>query len=362
MKDYYQTLGVSKNASEDEIKKAYRKLAHQHHPDKQGGDEKKFKEINEAYQILSDKAKRSQYDQFGTTFEGAGAYGPGEQSGFSGFDFNDIFRGANGRGFQGFEDIFSDIFGSRTSERRVERGEDIAIDLEIEFIDSVKGVKKEVNLYKRNVCDECGGDGAQKGSSFQTCSTCRGTGKVTRTQRIFLGTFSQTTACDTCQGAGKVPEKKCPKCGGDGRVKADKTVTVNVPAGIRDTQTIKIEREGEAAPRGGVHGDLYVTVHVKPHPRFIRKEDDIVYDLELNFTQLVLGDKIKVPTLEGGEVKLKIPAGTPPGKVFRLKGLGVPHLGTRGTGDMYVRVKLKMPNSLSWDQKKMIEKLKEEGL
>lgn len=359
MKDYYETLGVSKGASEDEIKKAYRKLAHQYHPDKQGGDEKKFKEINEAYQILSDKAKRAQYDQFGATFEGMGAGGQG-QSGFGGFDFNDIFKGG-GFGNFGFEDIFSDIFGGRSSQKRVERGEDIAMDLEIDFIESVQGVKKEINLYKRNVCEECGGTGAEKGSALKTCPTCQGSGRVTKTQRIFLGTFSQTAACDTCHGAGQVPDKKCSKCGGDGRVRSQKTLEFNIPAGIRDTQTIKLDRQGEAAARGGVHGDLYITIHVKPHPDFTRREDDIYYEVELSFTQLILGDKIKVPTLDG-DVKLKIPAGTSPGKLFRLKGLGVARLDRGGKGDMYVRVKLKIPKSLSWSQKKLIEKLKDEGL
>lgn len=365
MKDYYEILGVSKGASEEELKKAYRKLAHKYHPDKQGGDEKKFKEVNEAYQMLSDKTKRAQYDQFGTTFEGAGGYGAGgqRQSGFSGFDFNDIFRGAGNEGFQGFgfEDIFSDIFGGSRGTRRVERGEDITVDLDIDFIEAVQGVKKKVNLYKRNVCDECQGMGAARGSAIKTCSTCKGSGKVTKTQRIFLGTFSQSTVCDTCGGQGSIPEKKCERCGGDGRVRTEKVIEIDIPAGIDNGQTIKIDKEGEAARRGGIHGDLYVTIHVKPHPHFVRKQDDIYYEAKLAFTQLVLGDKIKVPTLNG-EVKLKIPAGTPPGKLFRLNGLGVPHLEAKGTGDMYVRVTLKVPGSLTWEQKKLIEEMKEKGL
>lgn len=367
MKDYYQILDVSKNASEDEIKKAYRKLAHQHHPDKQGGDEKKFKEINEAYQVLSDKTKRSRYDQFGATFEGAGASGSSGQSGFGGFDFNDIFRGAGGfqgfssQGGSGWEDIFSDIFGGSRAGRRVERGEDIAIDLQIDFIEAVKGVKKQINLYKRNVCEECGGTGVDKGSSFKSCHTCHGSGTISKTQRTFLGNFTQSAVCEVCYGSGQIPEKKCAACGGDGRTRTNKNIEINIPAGIRDKQTIKLEKQGEAPPRRGIHGDLYITVYVKPHPYFIRKDDDIYYEVELNFTQLILGDKIKVPTLDG-EVKLKIPVSTVPGKLFRLKGLGAPHLDRRGTGDMYVRVKLKMPGSLSWEQKRIIEQLKKEGL
>lgn len=366
MKDYYEILGVSRGASEDEIKKAYRKLAHQHHPDKQGGDEKKFKEINEAYQVLSDKTKKAQYDQFGTTFEGSYGQGGGGQ-GFAGFDFGDLFRGAgggSGKGFEGFgfEDIFSDIFGARSRSRsRVERGEDIAVDMEIEFIESAKGVRKEINLYKRVFCDQCGGQGVEKGYSFKTCNTCGGSGTVNRTQNSFFGSFTQSAVCPECQGQGKVPEKKCSKCGGDGRVRDDKKIEINVPAGIKNNQTIKVEGEGEAAARGGVAGDLYITIHVKTHPYFQRKEDDLYYDAELTFTQLILGDKILVPSLDG-QVKLKIPANTPPGKLFRLKGIGMPHIDRRGAGDMYVRAMLKMPKSLSWKQKKIIDDLKKEGL
>lgn len=365
MRDYYEILGVSKGVSEDEIKKAYRKLAHKYHPDKQGGDEKKFKEVSEAYQVLSDKTKRSQYDQFGATFEGGGFSAGGGPT--SGWDFNDIFGRAGGfqgfsaQGGSGWEDIFSDIFGGGRSGRRVERGEDIAVDLRIDFIEAVKGAKKEINLYKRNVCGECDGSGAAKGSSLKTCSVCRGSGKISKTQRIFLGAFTQSAVCDSCGGSGQIPEKKCSSCGGDGLTRSDKTIKIDIPAGIRDKQTIKLDREGEAVARGGIHGDLYVTVHTKPHPYFIRRNDDIYYEVLLTFTQLILGDKIGVPTLDG-EVKLKIPSHTPPGKLFRLKGLGVAHLGGRGTGDMYARVKLKMPESLSWEQKNLINELKRKGL
>lgn len=360
MKDYYDVLGVSRSASDDELKKAYRKFAHKYHPDKQGGDEKKFKEVNEAYQVLSDKTKRAQYDQFGSAFDGAPGSG-GAGAGFGGFDFSDIFKNARG-GQSGFEDIFSDIFGGRSrSYREAERGEDIAVDLEIDFFESIKGSRKEVNLYKRISCNACGGKGVEKGSSLKTCAACNGSGTVTKTQKTILGVFSQEAVCDECHGAGNVPEKKCSACGGDGRVRDNKNIEINIPAGIKSGQTIKLDNEGEAAPRGEMAGALYITVHVRPHEYFERNGDDIYLEKELAFTQLVLGDKIKVPSLDG-EVKLKIPYGTSPGKLFKLRGLGAPHLGGRGTGDMYVRIKLKMPGLLTREQKKIIEEMKREGM
>jgi len=262
-KDYYDILGVSKSASDDDIKKAYRRLAHQYHPDKSGGDEKKFKEVNEAYQVLSDKAKRQQYDQFGQTFEQAGAGGQG----FGGFDFSG-FQGFGGQGFNfdfgegGFEDIFSDIFGGSTRTRRKARGRDIQVDVEISFSEMVSGATRTMNLYKNSVCERCGGEGGEPGTSLKTCSTCHGSGQVRKTSRSFFGSFSQVTTCSECQGSGSIFEKKCSQCGGDGKYKKEEQIEIKIPAGIADGQTISMEGQGEAGQRGARPGNLYVIVHI----------------------------------------------------------------------------------------------------
>ncbi len=370
-KDYYEILGVAKGASDDDIKKAYRKLAHKHHPDKSGGDEARFKEVNEAYQVLSDKQKRSQYDQYGQTFEQAQ-----QQGGFSGFegfrdfssyangfDFN-FSRGAGGsRGYSGFEDIFGDIFEQagfgRRGARRTghSRGEDIQVDVEIGFSEMAHGAEKEMNLYKRVKCDRCGGEGVEPGSKKVECPTCKGAGEVRTSQRTILGTFQQVQVCPECKGEGKVPEKKCEKCGGDGRTREYENVKVKIPAGIRDGQAIRLEGMGESGERGGEAGDLYVTVHVKPHEKFERDDDDIRTAENISFSQAALGDKIDVETLYG-DVKLKIPAGTQSGEIFRVRGKGVKRLGRYGHGDQYVRIRVVTPKNLTKEQRELLEKLK----
>ena len=372
-KDYYNILGVGKDASDDEIKKAYRKLAHQHHPDKSGGDEARFKEVNEAYQVLSDKEKRSQYDQYGQTFEQAQ-----QQGGFSGFegfrdfssfaegfDFN--FRGGQGsrQGFSGFEDIFGDIFSQagfgsdarKGRSRRRYRGEDIQVDVEINFQEMGEGVEKEIELYKRVKCAKCGGEGVEPGSKKVECAKCGGEGQVRSARRTILGTFQQTSVCPECQGEGKIPEKKCKKCGGDGRTREYEKIKVKIPAGIRDGQTIRLENLGEAGEKGGEAGDLYVNIHVLPDTRFSRDGDNIHSEAEISFSQAALGDKISVETI-GGEVKLKIPAGTQSGEIFRLKGHGVKHLSRFGHGDHYVKIQVVTPRNLSREERKIFEKLK----
>lgn len=364
-KNFYDILGVGKGASDDEIKKAYRKLAHKYHPDKTGGDDAKFKEINEAYQVLSDKSKRQQYDQFGQTFDQRGGGGQG----FGGFDFSGFQQGFNGQGFEfgeGFEDIFSDIFGGgfggggRRRDAR-QTGRDIQVDVEISFEESVSGAHRDVSILRRVVCDVCHGNGGEPGSKEEDCPTCHGTGQVRQNVRSFFGTIQQVTTCPTCQGIGKTFSKKCHKCGGDGRVKEQQSIHIDVPAGIDDGQTLSLQGQGEAGERGAKGGDLYVTVHVKSHQKFVRKGNDILSKEHIAFSQAVLGDKIEVQTISG-KVKMKVPAGTQSGEVFRIKGEGVPHLGRSGKGDQMVTIIVDVPKSPTREQKKIIEDLGKAGL
>jgi molecular chaperone DnaJ len=370
-KDYYNILGVAKGATDDEIKKAYRKMAHKHHPDKQGGDEAKFKEANEAYQVLSDKEKRSQYDQYGQTFEQAQTQGGGF-SGFEGFrDFSSYAEGFDfnfGGGQGGFSDIFGDIFqqagfgsdargGRGGRNRRRYRGEDIQVDAEIAFQEMADGAEKEVELYKKVRCSRCQGEGVEPGNKKVECGKCEGAGEIRTARRTILGTFQQTSICPDCQGEGKIPEKKCKKCGGNGLTREYEKIKVKIPAGIKDGQTIRLENLGEAGEKGGEAGDLYVNVHVLSDERFSRDGDDIHSEVKISFSQAALGDKIAVETI-GGEVKLKIPAGTQSGETFRLKGHGVKHLSRFGHGDQYVKIQVETPRSLTREQRELFEKLK----
>ncbi|MDD2730531.1 MAG: molecular chaperone DnaJ [Candidatus Portnoybacteria bacterium] len=360
-KDYYKILGISKSASPDEIKRAYRRLAQEHHPDK-GGDQQKFKEINEAYQVLSDPQKKSQYDRFGTTFKQAQAGGGFE--GFEGFrDFSsyaDAFNFGRGDSF-GFEDIFEGVFGGRAqrASRRAERGGDIGVDVEFSLEDAYKGIEREINLYKRVVCPECGGSGVQSGSKLKECPVCRGRGQVEKRSGGGFFTFSQTIVCPDCHGRGKKPEKICLKCGGDGRTKINKTLRFKIPAGIQDGQVISLAGQGEAGEYGATAGDLYVTVHIKPDPRFLREGDHLFYELPISFSQAALGDKTEVPTMTGW-VKLKIPEGIESGTTLRLEGKGMPHLHRKGFGDMMVKVRVKTPRRLSKKAKELLADLKKE--
>lgn len=373
-KDYYNILGVSKDASDNEIKKAFRKLAHRYHPDKSGGDEAKFKEINEAYQVLSDKQKRGQYDQFGSAFDQQAGGGAGQ--GFGGFDFSgfsDAFSGGQGGvKFEfggnggGFEDIFSSTFGGgeRIKERK-QRGEDVSVDVEISLEEASAGVEKEIEIYISSICLKCNGSGAEPGSKINTCKTCNGAGQVKRERRTILGIFAQVEACGDCQGEGTKPEKNCRQCGGDGRVKTNKAIKVKIPAGIASGQTIRLSKQGEVGfrPSGGksVHGDLYMTIHIEQHSLFERRADDIYYRLETSFSQAALGDKIEIPTLDG-KVKLKIPSGIQSGKIIKLRNKGLPHLQGWGKGDLFVTIQIKTPEKLSKKQKQLLDELKKGGL
>jgi molecular chaperone DnaJ len=358
-KDYYEVLGVSRGASEQEIKKAYRKLALQYHPDRAPADKKKeyeekFKEISQAYRVLSDKEKKAQYDQYGQTFEGA-PFGQG----FSQQDFRSFHEAFGGRDIfedLGFGRIFEEMFGfgPRTGTRRAAQyGQDIVVDVEIDLKDAFNGLKKEIDLRKMVTCPECQGKGGQ---SLKKCPVCQGTGYEQTGRQGFLGFIIQQRPCSRCHGRGEIPEKVCPKCGGQGRVEETKKIKITVPAGIDDGQVLRLSGQGEAAPYGGTAGDLFINIHLRPDKNFQRQGDDLLYNLVINFSQAALGDKIEIPTL-AGPVNLKIPAGSQPGQLIKLKDKGMPCLYGRGQGDLIVKIQVEVPKKLSRQQKKLVEEL-----
>lgn len=358
-KDYYKILGVEKNATADEVKKAFKKAAMQHHPDRPGGDEKKFKEVNEAYQVLSDADKRAKYDQFGSDFEQQGGFGGG--AGWE--DFMRSARGGQG-GFQ-FEgdlgDIFGEMFGfgggrSRGASRQ-SRGHDIQVDVELEFKEAAFGVQKDIHLRKQSACDVCGGAGAEPGSKLDTCGVCKGQGQVVQMQRTFLGSMQTVVACSDCQGRGQKPSKKCKHCGGDGVLQKNQDITVKIPAGIDEGESIRLTGYGEAAPHGGHSGDLYVRAHIKPNKFFHREGFDVHTQSEISFVQAVLGDKIEVETIDG-PVKIVVPEGIESGQQIKLKGHGITHLGRTSRGDQYVKIKIRVPKRFSREVRKKLEDLK----
>lgn len=360
MKDYYQILGVKKDSSPEEIKKAYYKLAHKYHPDKGDGDEKKFKEINEAYQVLSDKEKRSQYDRFGRVFEGA----PGAESGFD-------FQWAWGRPDMEFDFGFEDLgemmeemfgFGGPRKRRDLKRGKDIEIDIEIPLEDTLRGREKVITLYKYIVCSRCQGTGAEPGIKIKECFSCRGTGEVQQIKKTFFGSFTRSAVCPECKGEGYRPEKHCNVCQGEGRIKAEEYIRIFIPAGVDSNQVIKIEGKGEAGKRTGKFGDLYVRILVKRHPIFERRGDDLYISIPISFSQAVLGDEIEVLTLDGKRILLRVPAGTDSGKILRISDKGIPHFSGYGRGNLYVELIVKIPTKLTKKQKELLEKLKEEGI
>lgn len=356
--NYYDILGVPKTATPDEIKKAFRKKAHELHPDKKTGDEKKFKELNEAYQVLSDTEKRSQYDQFGQTFSGAGSQnGGGHGAGFGGFDFSNFDFGSQG-GFGGFEDMFGDIFGG-AGRRRTRRGADIQVDVEIDIFEAAKGVTKTIPLRRHVLCKTCTGSGGKPGSKEETCHNCQGTGQVRKIMRTILGTFEQPAICDICQGRGKTYAEKCTVCHGAGRVVEEERIDINIPAGIDDGQALSMSGQGEAGEYGTAPGDLIIAVHVKPHPKLKRQGNTITSVEKVSMADAALGTSTKVETLEGS-INIKIPAGTQPGEVFRLKGKGMPSLHSRHHGDHMVTIQVEIPKKLSHKAKEALARLKEE--
>lgn len=365
-KDYYEILGVSRNASQDEIKKAFRRLAHKYHPDKEGGDERRFKEINEAYQVLGNPEKRRQYDQFGAQFEHARAQG-GFQ-GFEGFrdfsDFAEAFRSQRGTrvdfDFGDLGDIFSEFFGGsfhRKQHKRGRRGRDISVVLPISFRESVFGTEKTLQLEKNIPCEYCGGRGADPSSKIIRCIRCGGTGEEVKNIGFGIG-FS--SPCSECGGVGEKYDKPCTNCHGRGSVRGKKSITVKIPAGIEDGQSVRISGEGDAGSFGAAAGDLYVQIQVAPDKKFQREGNNIRSREEISFTQAALGDKIIVDTLEG-PVKLKIPAGTQSGTVFRLRNKGVNRLKGGGRGDHLVEVVVKIPRYLTRRQKKLLQEFERES-
>ncbi|MEA2113418.1 MAG: molecular chaperone DnaJ [Patescibacteria group bacterium] len=356
--DYYKTLGIEKGASEEEIKKAYRKLALKYHPDRAPKDKKKeheekFKKVSQAYSVLSDKNKKAQYDQYGQTFNG------GTGQGFSQQDFHsfyDVFGGRDNFEDLGFGRIFEEAFGfKRGTRRREEYGQDISLDMEISLEDAFRGVENEVSLRKMVVCQKCGGKG---GESLKKCPVCQGSGYEQMRGGGLLGMFIQQRPCSQCHGRGEVPEKVCPECRGQGRIRETQKIKVTIPKGIDGGQVLKMSGQGEAGPYGGPAGDLFVNIHIRPHKHFKRQGSNLIFDLVINFTQAALGDKIEIPTLSGN-VNLKIPAGIQPGELIRLKGKGMPLLHGRGYGDMIIRVQVKIPKKTSWKQKRIIKELRE---
>ncbi len=359
-KDYYKTLGVDKNASKEEIKKAFHKLAHTHHPDKNNGDDKKFKEINEAYQVLSDDKKRSSFDQFGSADgpQGFGGGGYGGQGGFGGFDFTGQNGGAEfDMGDLG--DIFGDFFGGGRGRQKARKGRDMSTEINLSFEESIFGVDKIIKINKQSTCHTCSGSGGKPGSKMDTCKVCNGQGQVREVRRSILGNFSTVKTCDTCLGNGKIPFEKCSVCHGSGVIKKDEEISVKIPAGINNGETLRVRGQGEAI-QGGETGDLYIKLYVKSHSVFTREDLNLVMDLKIKLTDALLGMTYDLLTLEGKKIEVKIPEGINNGEILRVKGKGVPS--TRGRGDILINIEVIMPNKLSRKNKEIIEKLKEEGL
>ncbi len=360
MKDYYKILGVDRNASQEEIRKAFHRLAHQYHPDK-GGDPEKFKEINEAYQVLSDPVKRAQYDKFGQVSDRVGAGYDFSNFQWANFDFESPFD----FGFQGdIFDIFSDFFGGPSRKkgktRKEYRGKDLEIDLSITLEEAAFGTEKEISFRTYVTCQHCKGTGYEPGSKEKICPSCKGEGVIRQSHRTVFGEFTQIKECPKCKGQGKIPEKPCSECGGDGRKYDLKKVRVNIPQGVRNNEVIKITGEGEAGWFKAPAGDLYIRIKILPHPIFERKEDDLYTNLEITFPEAVLGCKKEIKTLEGKKIILKIPPGTNSGDIFRVKGKGIKHFNASGNGDLYVRVKIKTPKKISARAKELLEELEKE--
>ncbi|HMP93123.1 MAG TPA: molecular chaperone DnaJ [Phnomibacter sp.] len=358
-RDFYEILGVSKTASADEIKKAYRKVAMQYHPDRNPGDkaaEEKFKEAAEAYEVLSDADKRAQYDRFGHAAFSQGRGGAGHPGGMNMDDifsqFGDIFG----------DDIFGSFFGgggrgrSGQSRGRGSRGSDLRVKIKMNFEEIAKGASKTIKVKKYVPCSTCGGSGAKDKGSVQTCGTCGGNGQVRRTQNTFLGQMQTVTTCPTCNGEGTTITSKCTACKGDGRVYGEETVQINIPAGVQEGMELRVEGRGNAGERGGPNGDLRVLIEEEAHPELHRDGLNVAYELHLSFPDAVFGTEVQVPTIDG-KAKIKIPAGTQSGKIFRLKGKGFPSVQSYEKGDQLIHVNLWTPQHISSEERQLLEKL-----
>lgn len=361
-KDYYDTLGVPRNASTDDIKKAFRTLAHKFHPDKKGGDEKKFKELNEAYSALSDEKKRAEYDAYGRVFSGGGGSGFSAQGGSADWDFGNFTGGKTGFGGAGVEfdlgEIFGDFFGGGRTRAR-QRGRDISIDVELSFADAVFGAERRILLNKVSRCSTCKGVGARPGSALETCATCNGKGKIRETRRSIFGSVQTVRECEACAGSGKVPKETCSTCRGEGIVRGQEEVAIRIPPGIEDGEVIRMGGAGEAL-RDGSPGDLYVKVHVEPHPLFKKEGSNLTMELSVKLSSALLGDEYTIKTLDG-DITIKIPEGIRPGEILRVRGKGIPF--ERGRrGDLLVKITIDLPSKLSREQRKLVEDLKKNGI
>jgi molecular chaperone DnaJ len=357
-KDYYNVLGLDRKASKDDVKKAFRKLAQKYHPDK-GGDEAKFKEITEAYSVLSDERKRREYDAYGQAFPGGSGPTQGGQGGnpFGGFDFSQFQQGAE---FD-FGDIFGDIFSGRggRGQQQTPRGRDISIDVEIQFKEAVFGTTRNVLITKVSTCTLCHGSGGKAGTEMEKCTTCNGSGRVHETRNSILGQFTSVRTCATCEGTGKIPKEKCPECKGHGTLRKQEEIKINIPAGIDNGEMIRMQGQGEAI-KAGIAGDLYVKVHVKPHATFRRDGANLIMDLPVKLTDAILGTTVSVETLEGKTLEVKIPVMKRAEELLRVAGKGIPVEGTRG--DLIIRLEVALPHKLSSKARKTLEELKGEGL
>jgi molecular chaperone DnaJ len=357
-KNYYDVLGVDKGASKDDIKKAFYKLAAKYHPDKKGGDEAKFKEINEAYQTLSDEKKRKEYDTYGQTFNGAGPQGGGF-GGFGGFNQGDFADMQFDFGDLG--DIFGDMFGGGFGGSRQKRGRDISLEIDVPFTEAIFGTERNVLISKVSTCTTCSGTGAKVGSKKKTCTTCNGQGKVHDVKRTFMGNFQTVHTCTTCNGVGQVPEEKCHDCKGHGVYSKREEINISVPAGISNGEMIRMTGMGEAVAQG-VTGDLYVKINVTPHKLWKREGNDLVITHEIKLTDALLGARHTIDGLDG-KIEIEIAPGAQAGEVLRVKGRGVPHVHEKGRrGDVLVKLVIAMPKKLSKKAQAFIEGLKEEGL
>ncbi|HEY4513624.1 MAG TPA: molecular chaperone DnaJ [Candidatus Paceibacterota bacterium] len=363
-KDYYNILGIEKGASKEEIKKAFYKLAHKYHPDKKGGNEGKFKEVNEAYQVLSDDSKRSKYDQFGAGFENMGGGHAHGGQGFEGFDFS----GAGGFGNGGTEfdfgnlnDIFSDFFGGGMGGGRPQarRGRDISTEIQISFSDSIFGVNRKILITKTSECITCHGSGAKAGTKMDTCKNCNGQGKIHEQKRTIFGNIASTKVCEVCLGTGEVPKETCETCKGKGVLRREEEISIVIPAGIRDGEMIRMTSMGEAISKGTA-GDLYIKINVMPHPVFKRDGNDLVMNLNLKLSDALLGTKYPIETLDG-HIEVTIPEGVSINEILRVRGKGVPG-GKNKRGDLLIKLNIKLPNKLSRKSREIIEELKKEGI
>jgi molecular chaperone DnaJ len=364
-KDFYAILGVPKTATDDEIKKAFRRLAHEHHPDK-GGDPQKFKDVNEAYQVLGDKEKRKTYDQFGSAAFENGGFGAGAGQGFGGFGgFRNGGFTVNMDEMGDLGEMFGEMFGfgggggrSRSGQKR---GKDIETEVQIEFLESVTGVERTLHLYVDLMCSQCHGEGGEPGSTKETCKTCQGKGKVQQAARTIFGTIQTVATCPECHGSGSRPSVLCKKCRGTGIEKINKEIKVQIPAGIGDGEAIRISGAGEYPGTGGVAGDLYVRVHVKHHPVFSREQSDVVSTVHIPYSTLSLGGDVEVDTVDGKGL-LSIPEATEPGTVFKVRGKGFPFVRSNGRGDHLITVQPIVSRKLTREQKKALQDLKDVGL